>query len=61
MSLANKLEEIKRKIRESDQTIMVLGREVKCVDASTVNGFRWTGSGLAFYAGKVIECIDWQQ
>lgn len=53
--------EIKRRIRNSDETIVVLGRTVKCVDASAASGYRFTGSGLVFFAGKVIERIDWQQ
>lgn len=50
---------IKRKIRASNQTIMVLNRRVKCIDASAGKGYRWTGSGLMLYAGKIIERIDW--
>ena len=52
---------IKAMIRASDQTVMVLGRVVKCVDASTVSGYRFTGSGLVWVAGKVIERIDWNE
>lgn len=52
--------EIKRRIQESDQTVTVLGREVKCVDANTCRGYRWTGSGLVSWRGKVIERIDWE-
>lgn len=53
--------EIKQRIRNSDQTVRVLDRVVKCVDANTCRGYRWTGSGLVFYAGKVIERIDWSE
>lgn len=53
--------EIKRKIRASDQTVIVLGRTVKCVDANTVSGYRFTGSGLVWWDGKVIERMDWQK
>ena len=52
--------EIKAKIQESNQTVKLFdGREVKCVDAASVAGYRWTGSGLVFYGGKVIERIDY--
>lgn len=51
--------EIKERICTSDETIMVLDRVVKCIDADLASGYCFTGSGLVFYAGKIIERIDW--
>lgn len=48
---------LKNQIRQSDQTVMVLGKQVPCIAADGVptGDYQWTGSGLVFWAGKIIE------
>ena len=47
-------------IRASDETISIFGREHKCIDATNITrwSYAFTGSGVVWYGGQLIERFD---